>query len=258
MLRGALAPLLSALLISLSACASTSSDVKQASGQLTAALGAMDGAVLDFQSLYLAEIQRTRADLQDAYVARAVRLRARALSGELDGPAWEAKLRSHGLLAVAEEIEASEAAARGLVGRVAQMTLAEGETAEAALGTLYGGQAAALRTSAAALREKGLTAAADQLDARAAQLEAERPDLLGDPLAMGTLKALVELNTMARDLPLRLEDLRAAVAYLGATHAVVDGWIQADVRPSGEALGQLFDKHGESLDIKAPRLPRGL
>lgn len=256
MLRGALACVITALAVS--ACASTTSDVKRASGQLTAALGAMDGAVLDFQALYSAEIQRTRADLQDAYIARAVRLRARTLSGELDGAAWEAKLQRHGLLAVAEEIEASEAAARGLVARVAQVTLAEGETAEAALGNLYGGQAAALQASAAALREKGLNAAADQLDARAARLETERPDLLGDPLAMGYLKALVELNTMARDLPLRLEDLRAVVDYLAATHAVVDGWIQADVTPSGEALGELFDKHGERLDIKAPRLPRGL
>ncbi|MEZ4267468.1 MAG: hypothetical protein R3F39_13905 [Myxococcota bacterium] len=256
MLRGALALVIPALVVS--ACATTSSDVKQASGQLTAALSAMDGAVLDFQALYLAEIQQTRTDLQDAYIARAVRLRTRALSSELDGPAWEAKLRARGLLAVAEEIEASENAARELVGRVATMTLAEGQTAEAALGDLYGGQAAALRTSAAALREKGLTAAADALDARAAQLEAARPDLLGDPLATGYLKALVELSTMARDLPLRLEDLRAAVDYLAATHGVVDGWIQADVKPSGEALGELFDKHGEQLNIKAPRLPRGL
>lgn len=256
MLRGVLASMMSALVVS--ACASTTSDVKQASGRLTVALGAMDGAVSDFQALYLAEIQRTRADLQDAYIARAVRLRARTLSGELDGAAWEAKLRSHGLLAVAEEIEASEAAARGLVERVGQVTLAEGETAEAALGNLYGGQAAALRKSAAALREKGLNAAADALEARATQLEAERPDLLGDPLATGYLKALVELNTLAREVPTRLGDLRAAVDYLAATHAVVDGWVQADVTPSGETLGQVFDKHSESLDIKAPRLPGGL
>jgi hypothetical protein len=255
-LRGAL--LLVVGLGVVSGCASTSGDVKAASAGLTAALGSVDDAVLGFQALYLAEIQRTRTDLQNAYVARAVRLRARALSGELKSAAWEGALRDSGLMAVAEEIEASEAAARELVRRVAQMTLGEGEGAEAALGSLFGGQAAALRKSAAALREKGLVAAAEALEAKAAQLDTERPDLLGDPLAMGYLKALLELNTTARDLPRGLGDLRAAVAYLRETHAVVDGWIQADVTPSGEDLGRVFERRAGEAGFKAPRLPHGL
>ncbi|MCB9729787.1 MAG: hypothetical protein H6744_15110 [Deltaproteobacteria bacterium] len=238
-------------------CASTSSDIKQASAELTATLGAVDAAALEFQALYLAEIQRTRADLQDAYVARAVRLRTRALSGELDGPAWEARLREHGLLAVAEEIEATEASARELVRRVAKVELTGEEPADAALGGLFGAQAAELRKAAAGLRAAGLAGQADALEARAARLESERPELLADSRARSYLLGLVELNTMAARTPARLADLRAAVEYLRTVHEVVDGWIQADVTPSGAALGEVFARRASDAGFTAPRLGGG-
>jgi hypothetical protein len=230
----------------LTAC-SANPQVKIASTEFTAALGELRTASRDFRSVYTAEIQKTRDDLQNAIVARALRLRVEQISEDLDER--DSEFASRGLISLAEELAQTEEEYRKLTELVASVTLRREDRPEGGVERALEAQAAAARTTAEQLR--GLNpAAAEELENRARELEERRNlDFLEDARIGAYIDALLELGAAASEAGANLRQLDALIRVLQETHSVIHAWIMTDVSVSGEQLADLFEEHAEALGL---------
>lgn len=240
--------LLLATALAAGGCAS-SPDVKMASTRMTQALGELQGSISAFQRLYLSEIEKTRDEIGAAIVARSVRGRIAELSQSFDEPEWREKFQRHGLIALSEEIEATQDSALRMVRLVASERPEGEETGAAALERIALGQAQNLRTSAEALRQSGLETEAVELERRAAEIEADAGTLFRDPINQAYFEALLELGASQAEIPQNLAQLKALVRVLQQTHAVVHDWVMTDVSVSGEEVAGLLEKHAATLGL---------
>lgn len=242
------ASLLAAAGIVLAGCVS-SPEVKLASAQMTAALEELDEGLTLFRDLHIAEIEKTRADIGSAIVARAVANKINELSGNLEDDEWQEKFKKQGLIALSKEIEEAQDIARILVNQVSRITLKRDEVAAVKLDELLSKQVKMLRVSAEALRQNKQEREARELEEKAVELEEHAPPLVQDPMIGAYLKAILELGAMKAEVPQNLENLETLVKMLRKTHAVIDEWIMTDVTVSGAQVGQLVVRHAKELGL---------
>jgi hypothetical protein len=223
-----------------------------ASTQLTAVLTELRGATRSFRNAYVAEIERTQTELERAVVARSVKNRVQELSRSFGEPEWHDRFRQQGLIALSEEIEQEQDAARRLVNEVGRIRLRRDELASEGLERLIDRHAEALRASAAQLRAQGVIEAADELEARAADFETGGAQAIEDELLRAYLEAYLELGALRREVPQNLRQLTTLVEILQETHSVVHEWVMTDVKVSGADIADLLVRHAEVLDLGAP------
>jgi hypothetical protein len=109
-----------------------------ASTQLAAVLSELRTATTTFRNAYVAEIDRTQTELERAVVARSVeravvarsvKNRVQELSRSFGEPEWHDRFRQQGLIALSEEIEQEQDAARRLVDEIDRIRLRRDERA---------------------------------------------------------------------------------------------------------------------------------
>lgn len=240
-------PCLAALLAATLAACSANPQVKIASTEFTAALGELRTASRDFRSAYTGEIQKTRDEIQNAIVARAVRLRVERISERLDER--ESEFAARGLISLADTLAQTEEEYRKLAELVASVTLKRDERPEGGVQRVLDAQVAAARTFAERLRPLN-PAAAEELEKRARELEEKRNlDFLDDAKIDAYVVALLDLGAAADEAGTNLRQLDALVRVLQETHSVIHEWIMTDVKVSGEQLANLFQKHAGTLGL---------
>jgi len=236
----------------MSAC-STSPEVKLASTNILATTEELGNAVTAFQDLYLTEIDKTRTEIEKAFVARAVRNSITTLSEGFDKPEWSDQFRERGLIAVSQAVERAEENSRSLVRNVRDRVPRQGETTEEILSAVGDRQLEKLKVSARALRETGSTEAAAKLEAAIEAKLAERKKnaavVSSDPIMQGYLQALLELAALRKAIPANLADLDAIVNFLHDTHGFVHSALVTDVKLSGKDLGDFVASHAQQLHL---------
>ena len=240
-------PCLVALLVAALGACSANPQVKIASTEFTGALSELRTASRDFRSVYTGEIQKTRDQIQNAIVARAIRLRVEQISEQLDDR--DSEFAARGLISLADELAQTEEEYGKLAELVASVTLKRDERPEGGVRRVLDVQVAAARTFAERLRPLS-PAAAEELENRARELEEKKNlDFLEDPKIDAYVDALLELGAAAEEAGANLRQLDVLVRVLQETHSVIHGWIMTDVKVSGEQLANLFQEHAGTLGL---------
>lgn len=223
----------------------TPPDVKQASSNVSAAIDELDHAIVNFQNLYVAEVEKTRQELAKAYVARAVSLKIQSLAIDAGKP--PPGVSHHGLIGLSREIEGGEDSARRVVAAIIRLKPKTDADAAKALKERNSDIAQALRRQAKEFRKHEYSKeTAEEFELKADDLErvATRTQ---DKMMDDMLESIVSLAQMKRDIPSDLSDLRSTIQFLGMTHDAVHAWIMADVTVSGEDVGEMLIKHEKTL-----------
>lgn len=211
------------------ACVS-SPEVKQASSELTTIYGSLTGAEGTFRRAFLAEIARTRSDLEAAIVARAVKAKVDQLA-EVE--------RKGNLIALSGDIEKEQQAMRSFLADVRTVARKQAKANDELTGAdfLAGYKAAVIQErmeTAAELDKNGLKDAAADLRANAKQFP--------DAATLEDVQATFELIQTERIVKRNLEDFQVVVRALQEMHATIDQWIVTDVNVSGAQVAELVSR----------------
>ena len=229
----------------------SSLDVKLASSQMTLAIDEYGQNIKKFQTLWITEIEKTQTDLGQALIARAVKLRISELSdssNEFTTNAWQKKFAKSGMIALSEEIEAAQESARMYVQRLFEYQL-DDKPVSTVLAEIDAENAGALRFLADSIESRKPTEAsrirkyADSISAR--------NKMTNDSMISSYAAQILEWRKLKEEIPNNLKNLEQVIDALRITHATVDGWIQTDVKASGEQIGDLVKKHSTVLGLQA-------
>lgn len=221
------------LLLMTGCAASTTTEVKQASSEVNAALTTLRAAQKDFGAVYLTELEETRLLIGRAIVADAVVRTVNKLAEQE---------RSGNLIAISRQIKAERDAYRRLVNLIMNEPIQAGDsTASIVVDRVLKRQASALRVSATILESEGKAAEALRLQARAEQLGELAIEQKDDMLA------LVELGMTKNVVRQGLQELDNYLAFLNIIQAQVHEWVSTDVKVRGNEVARLIETHQHLL-----------
>ena len=230
-------------------CAS-SPDVKVASSQMSQALDEYEHNLLSFRDAWMAEIDKTRVELGNALVARAVKYRIEQLSQESNGfsnATWQKEFKKRGMIALSEEIESTQEAARRYVRRLLDTNL-EDKSVSDVLSELNQENKSALLALADML-ESNKPAKARRVREYANSLDM-RNEIIEDSMVRSYAAQILEWGALKKEIPENLGNLQQVVAALKTTHTTVDNWIQTDVKVSGQQIAEMVETHAKFLGLE--------
>lgn len=226
----------------------SSPEVKLASSQMTQAIDEYGQNIMRYRDLWVAEIDKTLDDLSRALVVRAVKQRIETLSTQsknFSNAHWRKQFQQKGMIALSEEIEDTQDAARIYIRKLMKYKVNEAAV-QAGIGEfnkrIYDQGIEALEM----MENTGVTEIEIQ-KARAA-INAQKL-MLADPIIESYGQQIIEWKALKQEVPLNLKNLENVIQALKTTHQTVDGWIQTDVNASGEQVGQLVVKHAGMLGL---------
>jgi hypothetical protein len=225
-------PALCALLFA--GCAS-SSEVKQASGDVDLALAALSEAQEDYRDIFLRELGDTQELVARAIVADAVVRVVESLAvEEIEG----------NLIVISAAMRIEREAYRDLTAAVMRTRPRADEDPGAVVKRVLERKAADLRAAARALDAAGQTESAAAVRERAERWRD------GSELAQySDLETLAILQIARGDVRRGSDKLGAYVDLMQLVHAQVHEWIATDVTVRGDQVAALIDRHSATLGL---------
>jgi hypothetical protein len=219
------------IILSLTGCAATS-EVKQASSEVGAALGELQASGKAFQTSYLLELGEIQRLVISSILADAVNREIELMvDEEFDGD----------LIQLSDSIKNERYAAQSRVKLVLNKLPPEDRDSDHEDFVL-----AALRSAAPPLRSRAKIY--EERNPKLARILRDEADLLeNDPSAgvheeeLEALMTLVELEGTRISIKEGLKDLGDYVTLLEMIHNQVNEWVVTDVKVKGEDLAILFD-----------------
>lgn len=227
-------------------CAATPPDVRQASTDVTTTLGALRDAETVFHDAFVREIDATQAEIVRAIVARAVLDRAHAFADS----STDVELGT-----IADALRDERAAQHQLIDAILRRRVSPSDEPEVIVDRAIRAVAASMRASSRELEARAVSADEPErsmLQAAAADLS-HRAAGLGATIDATGLRSdyevLAELQITRRIVRTGAADLESTTRFLQLIHGEVDAWLVTDVRPDGDAIAALLERHAPVLGV---------